>query len=115
MSEMSKKRYIEINKLRGLFPRSINVRVERSKDGGFFAVVKTFPGCITQADSLSELIEMVNDVVRTHFEIPGKFLPYMPTYLPPLKVAQQFDLFPITERKTEIRLELPNPRETVAR
>ena len=109
-----KKQLLEINKLRHLFPKTIGVNVRRSKDGGFIASIKTFPGCATQADSFSELIEMVNDAARTYFEIPKKFLAYMPTYLPPLKVAQKFDQFPIAQKRTQIKLELPNPREALA-
>ena len=84
---MVKKQTIEVNKLRGLFPRGITVHVNRSMDGGFVATIKTFPGCVTQADSFSELIDMVNDAVRTYFEIPKKYLPHMPTYLPPPKLS----------------------------
>jgi len=104
---MARSETTKITKYRSLFPRSVAVRVGRSRDGGFCAEVKTFPGCFTQADSFSELIEMVNDAARTYFEIPQKFLPYMPTYLPPLKVAQAFDAFPVSKKETEIKLELP--------
>ncbi len=89
--------------------------MRRSKDGGFVAIIKTFSGCITQADSFSELIEMVNDAIRTYLEVPKKYLPFMPTYLPPLKEAQRFDVFPITATTTEVKLELPNAREAAAR
>jgi predicted RNase H-like HicB family nuclease len=111
---MDKKKLSEVNELRGLFPKVIEVRIERSRDGGFVAAIKTLPGCATQADSFSELIEMVNDAVRTYFEIPKKFSAYMPTYLPPLKVAQAFDLFPVRKQRTEIKLQLPNFREALA-
>ena len=110
---MAKKQILQVNKLRGLFPKSVQVSIRRSKDGGFVAIIKTFPSCITEADSFSELIEMVNDAVRTYFEVPKKYSPFMPTYLPPLKEAQRFDVFPIKAKETEIRLELPNIREKV--
>ena len=112
---MAKKQILQINRLRSLFPGSVHVNVRRSKDGGFVAVIKTFSGCVTQADSFAELIEMVNDAVRTYFEVPQEYLPFMPTYLPPLKEAQRFDAFPITATKTDIKLELPNIREKVSR
>lgn len=114
MGNIGKKQSLEINKLRGHFPKHITVRVERSQDGGFYAEVKSFPGCVTEADTFSELIEMVNDAVKTYFEIPEQYLPYMPTYIPPLKEAQRLDVFPIREKEMELRLELPN-REAVAR
>ncbi|MCR4328681.1 MAG: type II toxin-antitoxin system HicB family antitoxin [Patescibacteria group bacterium] len=80
MVKISKKQIVEINRLRGLFPKSIRVRVERSADGGFCAEVKTFPGCVTEANTFSELIEMVNDAVRTYFEVPERLVSYMPIY-----------------------------------
>ncbi|MGB7958193.1 MAG: type II toxin-antitoxin system HicB family antitoxin [Minisyncoccia bacterium] len=112
---MDQKKLLEINKLRGLFPKVLEVGIKRSENGGFVAAIKTLPGCATQADSFSELIEMVNDAARTYFEIPQKLSPYMPTYLPPLKVAQAFDLFPVAKQRTEIKLQLPNSREALAR
>ena len=108
---MVKKQDQEINTLRALFPQEISVKVERSKDGGFVAVINTFPGCITQADSFSELIEMVNDAVRTYFEIPEQYTSYMPTYLPPVKVAQELDVFPMLRGETEVKFKLPPIRE----
>ena len=107
MANITKKQSLAINKLRSLFPRHITVKVERSADGGFYVQVKSFPGCVTQADSLSELIEMLNDAVRVYFEIPKAYLPFMPTYLPLIKDAQRLDIFPIQERKTELKLDLP--------
>ena len=101
--------------MRALFPESLHMDVRRSKDGGFVAVIKTFSGCVTQADSFSELIDMVNDAVRTYFEVPEKYLAFMPTYLPPLKEAQRFDVFPVTATRTDITLTLPNFREKVTR
>lgn len=95
----------EINKFRSLFPNIISVKVEKS-GGVFLANVKTFPGLLTQADSFSGLIEMVNDAVRTYFEIPDKYLPFMPDYKPPLSEAQRLGVFPLSNRKsTEIQLE----------
>lgn len=79
---------------RKLFPSDIEVKVSLSEDGGYCAEITTFPGCVTQAETFSELIEMVNDAVATVLEIPRKYLPYMPTYLPPLSLAQRFNIFP---------------------
>ena len=53
----------------------------------------------------SELIEMVNDAVRTHLEVPERYLPFMPTYRPPLTEATRLGLIP-TKKKGEIKLEL---------
>lgn len=113
MAKITKKQVVEINRLRGLFPKSVTVRVERSQDGGFCAEVKTFPSCVTEANTLSELIEMVNDAVRTYFEVPERFLPYMPTYIPLIQGARRLDVFPFKKQASELKLETPS-REKVA-
>ena len=114
MAKLTKKENIEINRLRGLFPGVISVNVERSQDGGFFAEVKNFPGCFTEANTFSELIEMVNDAVKTYFDVPDKYLSFMPNYMPPLKQAQRLDAFPVVEKASELKLEIFH-REKVAR
>lgn len=108
MVKLQKKDEKEIFKLRGLFPREISVLVHRSKDGGFWAEITAFSGCLTQADTFSELIEMVNDAVRTYLGVPLKYLPYMPTYLPLLEAAKQFDAFPTFTKDKDLKLTLPN-------
>ena len=113
MAKVSKKQIVEINRLRGFFPKSITIKVERSQDGGFCVEVKTFPGCVTEANTFSELIEMVNDAVRTYFEVPERFVPYMPTYIPLIQGARRLDVFPFKERVSELKLETPS-REKVA-
>jgi predicted RNase H-like HicB family nuclease len=113
MRKLAQKDIREINRLRSLFPRTIMVQVIRSEDGGFCAEIGTFPGCFTEANTFSELIEMINDAVRTYLDIPGAYAPFVPNYLPPLEVAQRLDLFPVREKKTEIKLVIPN-RERVA-
>lgn len=99
----------EIYRLRSLFPAEVEVRVRRSADGGFLAEILTFPGVITEADTFSELIEMVNDAVLTYFEIPEKLAPFVPNYLPPLEVAQEFGVFPIVEGEKNFKLQLAVP------
>lgn len=104
MSQLTQKEVQKIQRLRNMFPRQIGVRVSRSQDGGFVAEVANFPGCVTEADTFSELIEMVNDAVRTMLEIPRKYVSYMPEYLASLKMAQRFNIFPL--RKIEDNLKL---------
>ncbi|MEK7124569.1 MAG: hypothetical protein AAB877_02715 [Patescibacteria group bacterium] len=98
----------EINRLRSLFPSQILVRVHRSDAGDFCAEVTTFPGCFTEADTFSELIEMINDAVRTYFEIPRKYFSFMPEYLPPIKMAQDFNAFPVIEKTKELKFQNVN-------
>lgn len=96
----------KIKELRSKFPQSINVKVSRSEDGGFVAEILTIPGCVTEGDTLSELVEMVNDCVKTYFNVPKKFFQYIPTYLPPVSVAQKLDVFPAPKRSTEVEMKI---------
>lgn len=84
----------KIHYFRNLFPHTIEVKVSLSSEGGFCVEVLTFPGCFTQAETFSELIEMVNDTVATILEVPRKYLPHMPTYMPPVTLAQRLNIFP---------------------
>jgi len=91
---LSKKDEQKIKELRFLFPKKVNVKTYRSKDGGFCAEISSFPGCYTEAETFSELIEMVNDVIRTYFNVSKKYAPFMPTFIPPISVAQKLGEFP---------------------
>lgn len=51
-------------------PDKLKVQVIKSKNGGLTAILADYPGCITYADSLSELIESLNDAILTYFEVP---------------------------------------------
>jgi predicted RNase H-like HicB family nuclease len=108
MGNLTFKNKKEIKKFRQFFPKKINVRVGFCEEGGFYAEVVTFPGCITQAETFSELIEMVNDAVATVLEIPRKYLPHMPSYMPPLSLAQRFNVFPSVEiADTSVTFSIP--------
>ncbi len=91
MKKLTQKDHKKIQELRARLPQKLSVRILRSEDGGFCAEIATLPGCFTQANTFSELIDMLNDCIRTYFEIPEEYLTYMPTYLPPLKMAQTFN------------------------
>lgn len=103
-----------IEELRSGFPAKIAVRVTRSRDGGFVASILSIPGAITQADSLSELLDMVNDAVRTYFGVPKKYVSFMPTYLPSAELLRYLDAFPVREVEKQVTLSLPR-RAKVAR
>lgn len=78
------------------FPKRVQVSVTSSTDGGFYAEIRIKDDILrTQAETLPELIEMVNDAIYTYFEIPANKVRYMPTYIPPTSVAQKFGLYPI--------------------
>lgn len=112
MKKLTANEIKKIKELRAEFPAQINVHIRRSEDNGFAAEITTFRGCFTQGDTLSELVEMVNDCVRTYFDIPVKFSSYMPTYLPPVKVAHNLDIFPAPQKDQQIKM-LRISRETV--
>lgn len=106
MDKLSEK---QIVKLRSLFPQEITVSVRRSEDGGFSAEILSYPRTFTEAETFSELLEMVNDALYTYFDIPEKYVSFMPTYLPSLEMARDLMGFPIRpteEKMKKIRLEL---------
>jgi predicted RNase H-like HicB family nuclease len=78
---MTPEKIKEINKLREGFPNEIMVSVSRSDDGIFLAKINTFKGIYTEGKTFFELMEMINDAVRTYFEIPEEYLSYMPSYI----------------------------------
>lgn len=63
-------------------PEELLVKIKKSQDGGYFAEVVNLPGCHTQAETVLELLEMINYAVFTYFDIPQKYIPDLPTYLP---------------------------------
>lgn len=74
--------------LRWKFPDKINVKIIKSKDGGYIATVDNLPGCMTQAETGQELFEMVNDALYTYYDIPPQYIPYLPTFLPPDNIRE---------------------------
>lgn len=106
MSQLSQEDIKAIHRFRSLFPSELEVRVRRSEDGGFFAEILTFPNVITEADTFSELIDMVNDAVLTYFEVPNQYVSFVPNYIPPLNVAQEFGVFPVIETEKNLKLQL---------
>lgn len=109
MAGLTKKDIKEINRLRALFPDDITVFVRASEDGGLVCEIRTFPGCFTQGENLFDLVQMINDAVYTYLDIPQKYLAYMPSYSPSVKMAHDFSGFPLPTKN--IRLKLVN-RET---
>lgn len=109
MVKLSQEEIQEIHRLRSLFPAEIKVRVRRSEDGGFVAEVATFSGVITEADTFSELIEMINDAVMSYFEVPAKYAPFLANYIPSLEMAQEFGVFPVTEEEKDLKMQLAAP------
>ena len=83
--------------LRWKFPDKVNVEVRKSEDGGYFAIVKNLPGCITQAEKGQELFEMVNDAIYTYLDVPPQYIPHMPAFLPPEEIRKKLNNIEIPE------------------
>jgi predicted RNase H-like HicB family nuclease len=49
--------------------REFNVMVERNTDGYFVASVPSLPGCHTQAKSLDELMERIQEAIELYWEV----------------------------------------------
>jgi len=76
----------QIKKYSQLLPERINVHSEGSPEEGFWAKI-TAPGsnlqnCYTEANSIPELILMINDAVKTHYEIPEEVRDQVGFYAP---------------------------------
>jgi len=107
MVKPNKKDLEKIKDLVSLFPKVVRVKIIRSQDGGFVAEILTLRGCITEADTPSELVAMINDCVRTYLEIPEKFHPFVPEYVPEAKALHYFYRFPTKTIERNIRIKLP--------
>ncbi len=51
--------------------RHFNVVVERDSEGLFVATVPALPGCHTQARSLDQLMERVQEAIELYLEVEG--------------------------------------------
>jgi len=78
--------------LRWKMPSRLNVEISQSRDGGYIAVVKNLPGCITQGDNGQELFEMVNDAIYTYLDIPSQYIPYLSYYLPSEELREKMKI-----------------------
>ena len=51
-------------------PSSVKVEVKENPEGGFYAKLPDYPGCMTEADDELELVENITDAILTYFEVP---------------------------------------------
>ena len=105
MRKLTQKDKKEISRLRALFPNKIEVSVARAEEGGFVAEILTYPGCYTEGETFSELLFMVNDCLYTYFNIPEKYVSYMPEYLAPMSLAERLGIAPKKGTLTSIPYE----------
>ena len=102
MAQLTLKEKKAIQQYRKILPRSVKTAVVSFREGGYGAKILDLPGAITQASTFAELISMVNDCVFTYLEIPKKFLPFMGSYFPPIKLAQALSIWPRPRRVNTI-------------
>ncbi len=53
-------------------PLYLKVKVKVTAGGYFYAKLPDYPGCMTEAANVLDLIKNVNDAVLTYFDIPRK-------------------------------------------
>lgn len=94
MRKLTSKEKKEISRFRSLFPGKVEVSAARAEEGGFVAEIITYPGCYTEGETFSELLFMINDCLYTYFNIPEKYVPYMPEYLAPMSLAERLGIAP---------------------
>lgn len=102
----SKKEIERIKGFRAKFPKEVEVSVLKTEDGKYCAEVLDFKGCFTEADTFSGLIEMVNDAIRLYLDVPEKYSSHMPEYLPPIELAQCFNIFPSAIKRVEVEFNI---------
>ncbi len=77
--KLSEKEAAEAKRLISLFPSEIVVKISHAEEGGFCAEIFIEKDkLLTQGETVSELIEMINDAVRTYFEVPASLVSLMP-------------------------------------
>lgn len=79
----------EILKFSVILPKELMVEINQAEEGGFWAKVSNFPGCVTQGEDLFELIENINDAVFTFLEIPKKVQKHLGRYVPSFSDEEQ--------------------------
>ena len=67
-----------------LLPRTLSVDIYRAEEGGFWAKVKSLPGCNTQGEDFIDLVDMINDAIFTYFDVPQKMRSALGHYVPQL-------------------------------
>ena len=67
-----------------LLPRTLSVDIYRAEEGGFWAKIKSLPGCNTQGEDFIDLVDMINDAIFTYFDVPQKMRSALGHYVPAL-------------------------------
>ena len=65
-----------------LLPSRVSVQIYKAEEGGFWAKILELPGCRTQGETLSELIDMMSDAVYSYLGIPSRLRSRLGSYVP---------------------------------
>ena len=55
--------------------KQFNVVIEQDEEGYFVASVPSLPGCHTQAKSLDQLMERIQEAIELYIEVEGVTIP----------------------------------------
>ena len=55
--------------------KQFNVVIEQDEEGYFVASVPSLPGCHTQARSLDQLMERIQEAIELYIEVEGVTIP----------------------------------------
>lgn len=73
-------------------PEEVQVIIQRSPKGGFYAKLADYPGCFTVAETPYELLQNITDAILTYFEVPRKeALRLNIIYSPPLPKLSELE------------------------
>ncbi len=100
MAKLTLKEKKAISGYRKTLPGSVKAEVVSFSEGGYGAKILDLPGAITEASTFAELISMVNDCIFTYLQIPKKYLPFLGSYLPSIKLVQALNIWP-RQRKVD--------------
>jgi len=72
---------------KALLPEKIKVAIYKAREGGFWAKVDTYGA--TQGETLSELFQMITDLVYGYFDVPHELISQLGSYFPADIVRKQ--------------------------
>jgi predicted RNase H-like HicB family nuclease len=52
--------------------RQFHIRFQKAEEGGYIVSIPEMPGCVTQAESFSEGLEMIQDALRGMLQVASE-------------------------------------------
>ena len=87
-------------------PTKVQVRIQRTPEGGFYATFPTLPGCRTQANTIVELNENITDAILTYFDVPKEEISNDFIYVPEARDLKPIELTTVASATTRAKFEL---------